>query len=74
MTLIKNLLSLDKNGRIPTDAWMRTELTGVCAAGDLRADSAGLAITSCGDGATAALAAHRYLEDGVWPVKRKNRE
>ena len=66
--LVKSLLRLDKDGRIPTDAWMRTELPGLLAAGDLRTDSAGLAITSSGDGAAAALAAHRYLEDGLWPV------
>ena len=65
---LKSLLRLDQDGRIPTDAWMRTELPGLFAAGDLRADSAGLAITSCGDGAAAALAAHRYIADGVWPV------
>jgi thioredoxin reductase (NADPH) len=66
--LVKSLLRLDKDGRIPTDAWMRTELPGLFAAGDLRADSAGLAITSSGDGAAASLAVHRYLEDGLWPV------
>jgi thioredoxin reductase (NADPH) len=66
--LVKSLLRLDKDGRIPTDAWMRTELPGLFAAGDLRVDSAGLAITSSGDGAAAALAVHRYLEDGLWPV------
>src|SRR5262245_47759082 len=65
---LERLLHLDEDGRVPTDACMRTELPGLFAAGDLRADSAGLAITSCGDGATAALAAHRYLEDGLWPV------
>jgi thioredoxin reductase (NADPH) len=64
---LKSLLRLDQDRRIPTDAWMRTELPGLFAAGDLRTDSAGLAITSSGDGAVAALAAHRYLEDGVWP-------
>jgi thioredoxin reductase (NADPH) len=71
---LKSLLRLDKDGRIPTDAWMRTELPGLFAAGDLRTDSAGLAITSSGDGAVAALAAHRYLEDGLWPVIRQNKQ
>jgi thioredoxin reductase (NADPH) len=71
---LKSLLRLDQDGRIPTDAWMRTELPGVLAAGDLRTDSAGLAITSSGDGAAAALAAHRYLEDGQWPAIRQNKE
>jgi thioredoxin reductase (NADPH) len=71
---LKSLLRLDHDGRIPTDAWMRTEFPGLFAAGDLRADSAGLAITSSGDGAAAALAAHRYIEDGIWPAIRKNRQ
>jgi thioredoxin reductase (NADPH) len=71
---LKSLLRLDHDGRIPTDACMRTEFPGLFAAGDLRADSAGLAITSSGDGAAAALAAHRYIEDGVWPAIRKNRQ
>ena len=65
---LKSLLRLDQDGRIPTDAWMRTELPGLFAAGDLRTESAGLAITSSGDGAAAALAAHRYFEDGLWSV------
>ena len=33
------------------------------AAGDIRTDSAAQAITAAGDGATAALAAHRDLTD-----------
>jgi thioredoxin reductase (NADPH) len=71
---LKNLLRLDVDDRVPTDAWMRTELPGLFAVGDARTDSAGLAITSCGDGATAALAAHQYLEEGVWPVIRQNKQ
>jgi thioredoxin reductase (NADPH) len=58
---LQGVLPLDAEGRITTDVWMRTELPGVFAAGDLRADSARQAITSAGDGATAAIAAHRYL-------------
>ena len=71
---LKSLLRLDQDGRILTDAWMRTELPGLFAAGDLRSDAAGLAITSSGDGAVAALAAHRYLEDNLWPVTRQNQQ
>jgi thioredoxin reductase (NADPH) len=66
---LKNLLRLDHDKRVPTDGWMRTELAGLFAAGDLRTDSAGLAITSAGDGAAAAIGAHRYLKDRAW---RKN--
>jgi thioredoxin reductase (NADPH) len=55
------LLALDELGRVPTDAWMRTALPGLFAAGDVRVDAAGQAVTAAGDGATAAIAAHRYL-------------
>ena len=58
---LRGRLPLAPDGRIPTDPWMRTDLPGVFAAGDVRQDAAGHAITSAGDGATAAVAAHRYL-------------
>jgi thioredoxin reductase (NADPH) len=60
---LDGVLTLDERGRVPTDAWMRTELAGLFAAGDVRVDSAGQAITAAGDGATAAVAAHRYLAE-----------
>jgi thioredoxin reductase (NADPH) len=53
-------------GAIPTDAFMRTALPGVCAAGTVRAGSACRAAGAAGDGATAAIAIDRYLTDGVW--------
>ena len=53
-------------GTIPTDAFMRTALPGVCAAGTVRAGSACRAAGSAGDGASAAIAIDRYLTDGVW--------
>jgi thioredoxin reductase (NADPH) len=56
-------LRLDERGHIPTDIWMRTELPGIFATGDVRADSASQAITAAGDGATAGIAAHRYLAE-----------
>jgi thioredoxin reductase (NADPH) len=59
---------LEPAGRVPTDACMRTPRPGLLAAGDIRTDSAAQAITAAGDGATAALAAHRYLADGAWPT------
>jgi thioredoxin reductase (NADPH) len=62
---LKDLLTLDEDGRIPTDIWMRTELPGLFAAGDVRQDSASQAITAAGDGATAAIAADRYLRARV---------
>jgi thioredoxin reductase (NADPH) len=59
--LLQGVVVLDAEGRVPTDAWMRTELPGLFAAGDLRSDSSGQAVSAAGDGATAAVAAHRYL-------------
>jgi thioredoxin reductase (NADPH) len=60
---LRDTLSLDESGHIPTDIWLRTELPGVFAAGDVRQNSASQAITAAGDGATAAIAAHRYLQN-----------
>jgi thioredoxin reductase (NADPH) len=40
---------------------MKTARAGLYAAGDIRQDSAAQAITSAGDGATAAIAAYRYI-------------
>jgi thioredoxin reductase (NADPH) len=60
---LEGVLALTEGGHVPTDSWMRTELPGLFAAGDVRADAAGHAITAAGDGATAAIAAHRYLAE-----------
>ncbi len=61
--LLDGVVALDERGCVPTDIWMRTELPGLFAAGDVRADAAGQAINAAGDGATAAVAAHRYLAE-----------
>jgi len=61
-------LPLDENGRIWTDALMRTELPGLFAAGDVRSESAAQAVAVAGDGATAAVSADRFLRDGAWPT------
>jgi thioredoxin reductase (NADPH) len=60
-------LALDHHGRIPTDARMRTALGGLLAAGDIRSESAAQAVAAAGDGATAAVTAHRYLAGEPWP-------
>lgn len=59
--LVRKLAKLDEDGRVVADALMRTETEGLFVAGDLRAGSASLLSASAGDGATAALAAFRYL-------------
>lgn len=63
---VQNLVSLDSAGRIPTDALTRTGLPGICAAGTIRAQSPCRAASAAGDGATAAVAAGRFLADGSW--------
>jgi len=60
---LKDLVHLSNSGHVPTDGWMRTEREGLYAAGDIRQDSAAQAITCAGDGATAAIAAYRYIKE-----------
>jgi len=52
---------LDAQGAIVTDLSLATSLSGVFAAGAVRAGWAGRAAASAGDGATAAIAADAYL-------------
>ena len=59
---LSGILELDNGGHVPTDLWMRTPLTGLFAAGDIRQSSAAQLVTAAGDGATAAIAAHRYVD------------
>jgi thioredoxin reductase (NADPH) len=64
--VLKDWIRLDPTGQIPTDGWMRTELLGVCAAGNVRSQSPCRAVSAAGDGASAAVAVDRYLTDGAW--------
>jgi len=64
--VLRDRLSLDWAGRISTDGWMRSELTGVCAAGTVRCQSPYRAVSAAGDGASAAVTVDRYLTDGSW--------
>jgi thioredoxin reductase (NADPH) len=62
-SFLKNIVKLSDTGHVVTDSWMKTERDGLYAVGDIRQDSAAQAIASAGDGATAAVAAYRYLKD-----------
>ena len=59
---LAGVVALDAGGHIPTDIWMRTGQPGLFAVGDARANAAGQAVAAAGDGATAAVAAHQYLQ------------
>lgn len=58
---VRGVLALDPAGHIETDINMRTSLAGVFAAGDIRAHSVAQLAAAAGDGATAAIAAFRYV-------------
>jgi thioredoxin reductase (NADPH) len=58
---LRGLLALDPAGHIETDLMMRTSVEGIFAAGDIRAHSVAQLAATAGDGATAAIAALRYL-------------
>lgn len=61
--LLQGILQLSDTGHVPTDVSMKTERPGLYAVGDIRQHSAAQAITSAGDGATAAMAAVRYIKE-----------
>ncbi|MCX6003322.1 MAG: thioredoxin-disulfide reductase [Chloroflexi bacterium] len=62
---VKQILPLDEFARIITNENMETPVPGILAAGDIRHNSAGQAITAAGDGATAAIYAQKYLTEGA---------
>lgn len=58
---LRGVLELDPAGHVVADMWLRTSVPGVFAAGDIRQHSAAQLVAAAGDGATAAVAAARYL-------------
>ena len=53
----------DKNGYLITDQYMQTNIPGVYAVGDTRAQLAKQITTAVGDATTAVLHAERYIEE-----------
>ena len=61
--LVKGQLNLDRYGFVVTDNDLETSVPGVFAAGDIRSKLLRQISTAVGEGATAAFAAERYLEN-----------
>ena len=59
--LFQNLVTLDTNGYIVTDARLQTSVTGMFAAGDVRQKALRQIITATSDGAEAIYNIQRYL-------------
>ena len=57
---------VNEQGQVITDLQMRTSVPGILAAGDVRCESSRQLVSAAGDGATAALAAVRYVRTGEW--------
>lgn len=64
--LVRDLVKLDKLGYVITDDNMKTSQPGIFAAGDVRSKSLRQVVTAVSDGATAAVAAEKYLEQLDW--------
>ena len=60
--IVRNLVKIDKNGYIISDAEMKTSVPGVFAAGDIRVKTLRQVVTAAADGAIAADSARKYLE------------
>ncbi len=58
---LKGKLKMDHGGHLYVNEWMETEVPGIFAAGDIRANSARQVVTAAGDGATAAIRADQYI-------------
>ncbi len=61
---LKELVQMDESGYIVTNENYETSIKGIFAAGDCRKKLLRQISTSVGDGATAAFAAEKYLEEG----------
>lgn len=61
--LIKGLINTDDEGFIITDDQMKTNVSGIFAAGDIRHKNLRQIVTSASDGAIAATSALKYIEE-----------
>lgn len=61
--IVGDLIKLDPKGYIITDEEMRTSKPGIFAAGDIRQKTLRQVVTAVADGAIAAVAAEKYIEN-----------
>jgi len=60
---IKNVIERTEQGYIPTDDYMRTNIAGIYAVGDVRDKLLRQVVTAVSDGAIAAFHAEKYIEE-----------
>ena len=60
---LQGLIKLDDRGYIITDGNMMSSREGIYACGDVRKKILRQVLTACGEGATAAFAAEKYIEE-----------
>ena len=63
---VRGVLKVDNAGHVPVNLLMETEVSGIYAAGDIRQRSVSQLASVVGDGATAAIAAFRYVTGRQW--------
>lgn len=62
-SFVKNLLQLTEDGYIQTDDFMRTNIPGIYAVGDVRQKLLRQVVTAVSDGAIAAYHGEKYIEE-----------